>query len=187
MENYIGGSTRRTARARAYFNDPRVSTLVRIRSCASGQARGEVRAFQSLPLSRSHGVDLNPGLKNQHVLYGNAHLDSSRRVVWLHLLQRARSYLARGPARTGGPPGARTMGFRSFTSVNSLDVDKWAVNDMSRREVQEAIMGQMVSAGFTPHRQKANNHHRMGICSCLSAGHGDHCRREGPRRARVSN
>ena len=114
------------------------------------RSTSQVRAFHTLAHVRlAIGVDLNPGPKNPHVLYGNAHSlsqfkNGSFGTVFTNVLDHV-LHIDRFAAEANRI--LETNGtLIVHLGLNSLSQDKWAVHDVVTEHV--AILAQLAAAGF---------------------------------------
>lgn len=117
--------------------------------CVGARLGGEVRAFQALPTVKlAVGIDFNPGGRNAHVLYGDAHrlqfkngsFGSVYTNVMDHILKH--DIFAREARRVLKPRGTLLV----WLQHQALKEDGWAVHDLiqERPAIERTIEG----AGF---------------------------------------
>ena len=125
-----------------YLEQPGIRTLVVSPVlCVGARLGGEVRSFQVLAhVSLAIGVDLNPGTKNPLVLYGNAHSlwqfkDGAFGSVFSNVLNHVLhiDQFATEAHRVLASGGTLLI----HLHLNSMEVDQWAVNDMTAMQVQQ--------------------------------------------------
>ena len=134
--------------------------------CVGARLGGEVHAFQLLPqVSLAVGVDLNPGLRNPHVLYGdgqrleqfkNASFGTIFTNVLDHVLKIEK--FAAAAHRVLRPNGT----LLTHLYLNTLREDAWAVHDVASEHAN--ICATLEAAGFAREQQlRTRNKQRMTV------------------------
>ena len=134
--------------------------------CVGARLGGEVKAFQALEeVQLSIGVDFNPGERNAHVLYGDAHnlhqfKNGTFGTVFSNVLDHI-LYISRFASeahRVLQPRGTLLV----HMMHQSAEDDHWAVHDMVKERT--AIGQQIEAAGFSPvHTATEKNYRGLKI------------------------